>query len=451
MTSISEKALAITAREKERYANMTPGSQKATERAKKVLPLGVASNFQFFEPHPIVADHASGSRLWDVDGNEFIDYNGGYGSLFAGHSHPTLVEAITAQAPKGTLFTTPSVLIAEVAEALVERFQFEMVRFTNSGTEATMDALRLARGYTGREKIVKLEGGYHGHHDLVMMSVRPPLDKAGPADHPNTVPYYGGTAKATIDEVVVISFNDLPALERAFTEHPGEIAAFILEPVPENMGIVLPDDGYLAAAKEICHKHGALIIFDEVKTGITSNWGGASTIYSVQPDIICLAKSIGGGVPIAAFGASREIMGYIADFTVAHQGTFNGNPLVTAASLAVLTKICTKEATAAAIARNARLIEGCQKVIDETGLPAHTVQLGAKGCVTYVPERVRTFRDYKKTNFELAYAHWIYMMSHGIFLPPGLDEQWLVSVAHTDADIDRHLEIFEAFVREVTA
>ncbi|MBU2601174.1 MAG: aspartate aminotransferase family protein [Actinobacteria bacterium] len=450
-TTISTKALEITEREKQRYAQMTPGSQAATERAKKVLPLGVASNFQFFDPHPIVAARASGSRLYDVDGNEFVDYNMGYGSLFAGHSNPIMVEAITKQAAEGTLYTTPSVLIAEVAEALCERFPFEMVRFTNSGTESTMDAIRLARGYTGREKIIKLEGGYHGHHDLVMMSVRPPLEEAGPEDRPNTVPYYGGITKGTATEVVVIPFNDLAALEQAFAENAGEVAAFILEPVPENMGIVLPDEGYLAAAKEICHKHGALIIFDEVKTGITSNWGGAAAVYGVAPDLSCLAKSIGGGVPIGAFGGSREIMGKIADWTVAHQGTFNGNPLVTAASLAVLTKICTPDATAAAIARNDRLIAGCQAIIDDTGLPAHTVKLGAKGCVTYVPERVRTYRDYKKTDFELAYAHWIYMMSHGIFLPPGLDEQWLVSVLHSEEDIDRHLTVFEGFVREVTS
>lgn len=451
MSTISGNSRAITEREKARYAAMTPGSQRATARAKKVLPLGVASNFQFFDPHPIVADHALGSRLWDVDGNEFIDYNGGYGSLFAGHSHPAVVEAIREQAGRGTLYTTPSVLIAEVAEALVDRFPFEMVRFTNSGTESTMDALRLARGYTKRDLVIKLEGGYHGHHDLVMMSVRPPLEDAGPADRPNTVPYYGGTTKATADEVIIIPFNDLNALERAFVEHPNQVAAFILEPVPENMGIVLPDEGYLAAAKDICHKHGALMVFDEVKTGITSNWGGAAAIYDVAPDLSCLAKSIGGGVPIAAFGGSTEIMELIANGTVAHQGTFNGNPLVTAASKAVLTQVCTKEATAAAIAKNDRLIAGCQAVIDDAGLPAHTVKLGAKGCVTYVPERVRTYRDYKKTDFELAYAHWIYMMSHGIFLPPGLDEQWLVSVAHSDADIDRHLEIFSDFVREVTA
>ena len=448
---LTTRALAITERESRRYADLTPGSQKATERAKKVLPMGVASNFQYFDPAPVVAARATGSRLWDVDGNEYIDYNMGYGSLLAGHSHPLLVEALRKQAGEGTLYVTPSVLNTEVAEALCSRFPFDMVRYTNSGTEATMDALRLARGFTGREMIVKVEGCYHGHHDLVMISVKPSLDEAGPAEAPNPVPYFGGIAGGTVEEVVVVPYNDLPALERAFALHPDQIAAFILEPVPENMGIVLPDAGYLAGAVEIAHRYGALVVFDEVKTGITSHPRGASGAYGVEPDIICLAKSIGGGVPLGAFGAGAEIMELIADWTVAHQGTFNGNPLVMAAALSVLTEICTEEAWALAKAKNDRLLAGCQQVIDTAGLPAHTVGLGAKGCITYAKDRVRNYRDYKRTDFDLAYAHWIYMMTHGIFLPPGLDEQWLISVQHSDADIDRHLEVFADFVGELTA
>ena len=450
-TRVTERALAITDRESAKYRAMTPKSQAATDRARRVLPLGVTSNFQFFEPHPVVMAKGQGSRLWDVDGNEYLDYNMGYGSLLAGHSHPLLVEAITRQASQGTLLVTPQPLATEVAEELCRRFPMDLVRFTNSGTESTMDALRLARAFTGRDMIIKLEGGYHGHHDLVMVSVKPPLDEAGPADMPTPVPYFAGIPKSTVADVVVIPFNDLDALERAFRAHPQQIAAFILEPVPENMGIVLPDDGYLAEAIEISHRHGALCIFDEVKTGITSHPGGASGIWGVKPDLICLAKSIGGGLPVGAFGGRGDVMELITDWTVAQQGTFNGNPLVMAGAKAVLTEICTEEAWAQAKAQNDRLIDACQEIIDEHGLPAHTVRCGAKGCITYVPERVRNFRDYKKTDFDLAYAHWITMMTHGIFLPPGLDEQWLVSVQHSPADIDRHVEVFRAFVEEVMA
>ncbi len=447
----TQRAKEITEREMPRYEEMTPGSQKATARAKKVLPMGVASNFQFFDPHPVVMARGKGSRMWDVDGNEYIDFNMGYGSLLAGHAHPQVVEAIKKQADEGTLFVTPSPHIAEVAEALCERFPFEQVRFTNSGTEATMDAIRLARGFTKREKVIKLEGGYHGHHDLAMMSVKPPLDEAGPAGHPNTIPWFGGITQAAVEEVIVVPFNDAEALEQAFSEHEGEVACFILEPVPENMGIVLPEEGYLQKVAEITRRHGALLIFDEVKTGITSHPRGASAIYGVEADIICLAKSIGGGVPLGAFGARKEIMDLITNWEVAHQGTFNGNPLVMAAAKAVLTQACTEEHWQEAKEKNDRLIAGCQKIIDDAGLPAHTVQLGAKGCITYSKDPVRTYRDYKATDFDLAYAHWIYMVTHGIFLPPGLDEQWLVSVQHTDADIDRHLEVFADFVAELTS
>ena len=221
MSTLTERALAITERERARYAAMSPESQAATDRARKVLPLGVASNFQFFEPHPVVVARAQGSHMWDVDGNEYIDFNGGYGSLLAGHSHPVLVEAVRRQAAEGTLLVTPHPTATEVAEELCRRFPMDMVRFTNSGTESTMDALRLARAYTGRDKVIKLEGGYHGHHDLVMMSVKPPLDKAGPADHPAVVPFYGGIPHCILSEIVVIPFNNLEALERGLRRPPG--------------------------------------------------------------------------------------------------------------------------------------------------------------------------------------------------------------------------------------
>ena len=218
-----------------------------------------------------------------------------------------------------------------------------------------------------------------------MVSVKPPLDEAGPADMPTPVPYFAGIPKSTVADVAVIPFNDLDALERAFQAHPQQIAAFILEPVPENMGIVLPDDGYLADVIEISHRHGALCIFDEVKTGITSHPGGASGIWGVKPDLICLAKSIGGGLPVGAFGGRGDVMELITNWTVAQQGTFNGNPLVMAGAKAVLTEICTEEAWAQAKAQNDRLIDACQEIIDEHGLAAHTVRCGAKGCITYVP------------------------------------------------------------------
>jgi len=447
---LEARAKKIAGREMEIYKAKAIGSAKATEKAAKRLPLGVASNFQDFDPHPLVMTRAKGSHIWDVDGNEYIDYNMGYGALFAGHSHPLLVESLSAQAAQGTLFCTPTPSMADLAEELCSRFPMDMVRFCNSGTEATMDALRLARGYTGRDKIIKVEGAYHGHHDLVMMSVHPSAEDAGPTHEPRTVPESSGTTEATAKDVLVVPFNDLDALEHLFSTHPGEVAAFILEPVSENIGIVLPDEGYLAECIEIAHRHGALVVFDEVKTGITAHYNGAAGKWGLKPDLICLAKSIGGGVPIAAFGGNKIVMDKITDWTVAHQGTFNGNPLVTAASLTVLRDICTEENTQDAIARNQRLVSRCEEIIDKSGLPAHVVTMGAKACITYSPTRIRNYRDFLKTSEVLSYAHWLHMLTHGILLPPGLDEQWLVSVQHTDEDVDRHAEAFASFVEELT-
>ena len=235
------KAKAITERELASYAERTKESQRATVRARRVLPLGVPSSFQAYDPHPIVVRHASGARMIDVDGNEYVDYDMGFGSLFAGHMHPAVRTAVQAQLADGTLYVTPCELNAEVAELLAERYGLPMWRFTNSGTEATMDAIRVAKGATGRDKIVKVEGGYHGHHDEVMISMKPPLDAAGPADAPHSVPGTAGITKGIVADTIVIPYNDADALDRVLAS--GEVACFIVEPVMENIGICLPEPG----------------------------------------------------------------------------------------------------------------------------------------------------------------------------------------------------------------
>src|SRR6266508_559078 len=238
---LAARAKAITERELKAYSVRTEGSQRATQRARTVMPLGVPSSFQAYDPHPIVVKHAAGSRMVDVDGNEYIDYDMGFGALFAGHMHPAVRAAVQAQLEDGTLYVTPCEMNAEVAELLRDRYRLPMWRFTNSGTEATMDAIRLARGFTGRNRIVKVEGGYHGHHDEVMISMKPPLELAGPADAPLSVPGTEGIAPDVVAGTVVIPYNDLAALERVLAS--GDIACFIVEPVMENIGICLPDDG----------------------------------------------------------------------------------------------------------------------------------------------------------------------------------------------------------------
>jgi glutamate-1-semialdehyde 2,1-aminomutase len=443
------KAKEITEREMAVYADRTKASQAATERARKVMPAGVPSSFQAYDPWPIVVKHSSGHTMVDVDDNEFVDYDMGFGALFAGHMNPAVSKAVREQLDDGTLYVTPCELNAEVGELLAERYGFPMWRPTNSGTEATMDAIRLARGATGREKLVKVEGGYHGHHDEVMISNKPALDEAGPADAPNSVPQSGGITTGTIDDVVVVPFNDPDALDRVLAG--GDVACFIVEPVMENIGICLPDEGYLQAVRDSCDEHGTLLIFDEVKTGITAGYGGATNQLGVHPDLITLAKSIGGGFPVGAFGGKAEYMDLITTGEVLHLGTYNGNPLVMAAVRATLTEACTRPIVEDTIARNDRLVDACQAIIDRSGIPAHTVRFGAKGCITWSEQPVRNYRDYKATDFDLAFAQWIHGINRGVLLPPGLDEQWLISVMHDDDAAMRYATVFDEFVDELVA
>jgi glutamate-1-semialdehyde 2,1-aminomutase len=447
--ALLDRAKLITERELERYAERTAGSQRATARARKVLPLGVPSSFQAYDPHPIVVRHAAGSTMIDVDNNEYVDYDMGFGAVFAGHMHPAVRAAVEAQLGHGSLYVTPCELNAEVAELLVDRYRLPLWRFTNSGTEATMDAIRLARGATGRTRIAKVEGGYHGHHDEVMISMKPPLELAGPADAPNSVPGTEGIAPDVVAATVVVPFNDLDALERVL--RGGDVACFIVEPVMENIGICLPDEGYLLGVRELTSRFGTVLIFDEVKTGITAGYGGATGHFGIEPDLVTLAKSIGGGFPIGAFGGTGELMDLITAGRVLHLGTYNGNPLVMAAARATLAEACDRRATDEAIARNERLVAACQAVIDDAGLPAHTVQFGAKGCVTWRRQRVRNYRDYRDGHIELAFSQWIHGINRGILLPPGLDEQWLISVMHDDAAAMRYADVFGDFAAELTA
>ena len=443
------KAKQITERELRRYSERTQASQVATERARKVMPAGVPSSFQAYDPWPVVVKHASGSKMIDVDDNEYVDYDMGFGALFAGHMNPAVRRAVTEQLDDGTLYVTPCELNADVGELLAERYGFPMWRPTNSGTEATMDAIRLARGATGREKLVKVEGGYHGHHDEVMVSNKPSLDDAGPAHSPNSIPQSAGITKGTLDDVKVIPYNDPEALDRALAT--GDVAAFIVEPVMENIGICLPEAGYLEAVREICDKYGTLLIFDEVKTGITAGYGGATKQLGVTPDLVTLAKSIGGGFPVGAFGGKAEYMDHITQGTVLHLGTYNGNPLVMAAVKATLTEACTRPIVEETVARNDRLVDACQAIVDESGIPAHTVRFGAKGCITWSETPVRNYRDYTATDFDLAFAQWMHGINRGVLLPPGLDEQWLISVMHDDAAAMMYADVFAEFVAELTS
>ncbi|QKE84133.1 aminotransferase class III-fold pyridoxal phosphate-dependent enzyme [Arthrobacter sp. NEB 688] len=426
----------LLAAEWERFAASTPASGEHNTRAARTLPLGVTSSFQHWDPYPVSVASARGAWLTDVDGRRMLDLSMGFGAMLVGHLNPTVVEHVQrALTDTGTLFVTPSPQATEMSERFCERFGLDMVRFTNSGTESLMYAIRAARAFTGRKAVVKIEGGYHGGYDALQVSVKPALEDIGPAEAP--VPEVPFDVEA--GTVHVVPYNDLDRLRAILAEHGREIAVMVVEPVVENLSIVVPDAGYLAGVRELCDEHGVVLLFDEVKTGLTAGYAGAAQRLGVKPDLITLAKSIGGGLPLAAFGGRRDVMEVVVDGRMAHFGTYNGNPLVMAAAKAV-DEICTPEALAATEAINVRALSRIDDVIDTFELPAHTVGLGVKGCVTWSTAPVRTYRDYKATDFAMAELSWLWGVNRNILTPPGLDEQWLVSLAHTDEDMDLLVE-----------
>jgi len=413
------------------YQSNLRSSSAEYESALKSIPLGAHSTFQSFDPYPISIASAKGAWMTDVDGRKMLDLSMGFGSMLAGHLNPEVIAELKATLDVGTLYTAPSPDSRDAAERLCRRFGIDQIRFTNSGTESTMYAIRTARAYTGKEGVVKVEGGYHGSGDAVMVSTKPPLDKAGPADSPNSV-----IGNASVPgESYVVPFNNIAALESVFEKHYSTIACFIVEPVLENIGIVLPDEGYLEAVRRLCDQYKIILIFDEVKTGLTAGPQGAAQRLGITPDLICLAKSIGGGIPLAAFGGKAEFMKPVTDGRMPHLGTFNGHILAMAAVRAI-DKIFTPAALAKAESLNIQALTRFQEIIDTYELPAHTVGFGVKGCVTWSDTPVRNYRDYKATDFQIAELSFIWSLNHGIMTPPGLDEQWLISLAHGQEEID---------------
>jgi glutamate-1-semialdehyde 2,1-aminomutase len=439
---------------REQEAELEPRHRASIEYrkdAERHVAGGVASSWQDAPPHAIFIDRGEGSRIWDIDGNEYIDYHLGYGAMVVGHAHPAIVDAIRRQASRGTHFAQPTRDLDVIGENLAERFSLPLWRFCNSGTEATLEAARLMRAKTGRDLLIKIEGTYHGHHDSLMFSVIPDPELMGPREHPVTVPQAPGIPQAFADLVRVVPFNDLAAARQAFEERPGEVAGMIVEPAMMNCGVVLPEPGYLQGLADLCHEFGAYLAFDEVKTGAALAYGGAAEAFGVVPDIVCLAKAIGGGTPCGAIGATEELFALVVGGEYDMAGTFNGNPLTMAATRATLTQVLTRDAYPALGRLYGLLDERLSAAIERYRLPAYVTGLGAKGSVIYSPTPVREYRDALGIDERITYLAWLFQQNGGVFKSPwSKQETWTLSVAHTDADVQRYVENFDTFARTLT-
>ena len=445
----------LAEREEKRLNESTRGSAAMFERAQRVLSAGVASSYQLRDPWPIYLVGGEGSRCIDADGTERIDFHNGFGSMVQGHAHPAISRAVTERLALGTHFAVPTEDAIVVAEELGRRWRLPQWRYTNSGSEATMDAIRIARAHTGRDTIVKIFGSYHGHHDAVMVSVSGSYGQIGPRDDYVSLAYGAGIPQAITDLTVAVPFNDAAAMAERIDrlEQEGrKPACVIMEAAMMNLGVVLPEPGYLEEVRALTRERDVVLIFDEVKTGLCIAAGGATERFGVTPDLVTLAKALGGGLPSGAIGGTEAVMECVRDGSVYQVGTYNGNPLTMAAARASLHEVLTPEAYAHLDRLNERLLAGCQGVIERYGFPGYAVGVGSKGCVTFSPERITDYESYKANqDGELTDLSWHWNMNRGIFMTPGREEEWTLSVRHTDEDADRFVEVFEELAAELTA
>lgn len=412
-------------------------SRKAFDEAKQYIPGGVNSPVRAFRSvglTPIYVDHGVGSRIYDIDGNSFIDYVLSWGPLIMGHAHPEVVKALQETAVKGTSFGAPTLLETEMAKTVVERVaSVDIVRMVNSGTEATMSAIRLARGYTGRSKILKFEGSYHGHADSLLIKAGSGVATLGLPDSP-------GVPEGVAMNTITVPYNDLESAQVAFERYGSEIAGVIVEPIAGNMGVVPPLPGFLEGLRKLTSDNGALLIFDEVMTGFRVNRGCAQGLFGITPDITCFGKVIGGGLPVGAYGGKREIMEQMAPSGPIYQaGTLSGNPLAMAAGYTTL-KLLTPEIYDRLEQLGARLEAGLKKNAIETGVPLTINRVGSMVCPFFTEEPVINFETAKSSNIDLFRRYFGHMVNQGISVPPSQFEGMFISAVHSEQDIDNTIE-----------
>jgi glutamate-1-semialdehyde 2,1-aminomutase len=421
-------------------------SEELFSRAKAVIPGGVSSPARAFKAvggSPLFVARAEGARFWDEDGRAFIDYVGSWGPMILGHAQPAVVEAVRAAAGRGTSYGAPCAAEVELAERIVKLMPaVEKVRFVCSGTEATMSALRVARGFTGRRKILKFDGCYHGHADSLLVAAGSGVATLG-------IPGSPGVPEGTVADTLVAPFNDVPALEGAFREHGRDLAAVIVEPVCGNMGTVAPAVGYLETLREITSRSGSLLIFDEVMTGFRLAPGGAQQLYGVRPDMTCLGKIMGGGLPAAAYGGRADIMATVApDGPVYQAGTLSGNPLAMAAGAKVLELLAEPHVYATLEARSARLEEGLKRAARDAGTTVSVNRVGSMITVFFCAGPVTDYTTAKQSDTKRFARFFHAMLARGVYLPPAQFEAAFVSLAHGEAEIDETVAAAAAAFRD---
>lgn len=422
-------------------------SEKLFKAAQAVIPGGVNSPARAFRAvggQPIFIDHAEGAFLWDVDGNRYIDYVLSWGPLILGHAHPQVVSAIQKAAARGTSYGAPTAVETDLAELVCELIpSAEQVRFVNSGTEATMSVLRLARAYTGRNKIIKLQGNYHGHADFLLVQAGSGVATLGLPDSPGVPP---GTTKDTL----TAPYNNLEAIEILFNQFGEEIAAIILEPVAGNMGLVPPVDGYLAGLRRLCTQHGALLIFDEVMTGFRVALGGAQEYFGITPDLTALGKVIGGGLPVGAYAGRKEIMQVVAPAGPMYQaGTLSGNPLAMTAGLMTLKGLAEPGVFENLVEGTTKLCEGINAAAEAAGVSLYPTQAGTMFCFFFSDEPVVDWDTAAKSNVDMFAKFFRAMLERGVYFPPSQFESWFLSTAHTEEAIVATIQAAQTAFREI--
>ncbi|GBC68628.1 Glutamate-1-semialdehyde 2,1-aminomutase [archaeon HR01] len=432
------------------FSEKTKSSRMLYHEALRYTPYGVHSNWRIFDPYPLFMRRGRGSRIWDADGNEYIDFNMAFGALGVGHAHPRLVEELRNVIEEGTIYgfeTERSVLLAKL---ITSRYGYDMVRFSTTGLEGTLLAVRLARAFTGRPKILKFEGCFHGSHEMVMVSVKPDIYRAGHQSSPLPVPASWGYPESLKEYTLVASYNDLDGVEKLMREYGNEVGGIILEPVAMNMGVVVPDIEFIKGLRELADEYNSLLIFDEVKTG-GKMFRGVQDWCGVRADIIVVAKAIAGGYPLSAVLAGREIMETIGPKKTAHGGTFNSNILSVSAAYITLREILTEEALRRCQDLSDKLASGYSDILSDAGIKFNIATFANSGTVYFTDKRVRNWRDFVRLNdFGRWYSWVVAMVNHGVIPQAlGYDEQWTISTQHSEQDIEDALEAMKKAVPEI--